>query len=62
MACFVAVDCGYYCFHRLSHEIGFMWAGAMPVGFRGRILIGPVTLNRKLETSKEGSKAGITGP
>ena len=22
----VAVDCGYYWFHRASHEIGFLWA------------------------------------
>jgi len=26
IACFVAVDCAYYWFHRLSHEISFLWA------------------------------------
>jgi alkylglycerol monooxygenase len=26
IACFVAVDCAYYWFHRLSHEINFLWA------------------------------------
>lgn len=26
IACFFAVDCAYYWFHRLSHEINFLWA------------------------------------
>jgi sterol desaturase/sphingolipid hydroxylase (fatty acid hydroxylase superfamily) len=26
VACFLAVDCTYYWFHRLSHEINFLWA------------------------------------
>ena len=26
IGCFLAVDCAYYWFHRLSHEINFLWA------------------------------------
>jgi alkylglycerol monooxygenase len=26
LACFFGVDCAYYWFHRLSHEINFLWA------------------------------------
>jgi len=24
--CFLGVDCAYYWFHRLSHEVNFLWA------------------------------------